>query len=122
MLATSFPLETLADVKGVARVSALRWSIETGFETMKAWGLGRFMVRSWTAIDRLLWAVALALAYARLVLALHEGPLAILREQAMTLLRRLAVLGRHLTPGKLAEAIGLDYARHRRAWCSVWLT
>jgi hypothetical protein len=24
--------------------------------------------------------------------------------------------------GKLAEAIGLDYHRHRRAWVSVWCT
>jgi hypothetical protein len=48
--------------------------------------------------------------------------LAILREQAVTLLKRLAVLGRRLTVGKLAEAIGLDFARHRRAWASAWLT
>ena len=78
------------------------------------------MVRAWPAIDRLLWVVALA--YALLVVALHEGPLTRLHEQARALLRHLAVLGRHLTPGKLAEALGLDYARHRRAWCAVWLT
>ncbi len=120
VLATTLPVQTLADARGVAWVYAQRWGIETAFETLKAWGLGRFMVRAWLAIDRLLWAVALA--YALLVVALHEGPLTILREQAITLLRHLAVLGRHLTPGKLAEAIGLDYARHRRAWCSVWLS
>ena len=57
-----------------------------------------------------------AIASALLVVAIRDGPLAILREQAVTLLKRVAVLGRHLTVGKLAEAIGLDHARHRRAW------
>ena len=78
------------------------------------------MVRKWQAIDRLLWLVAVA--YALLVVAVRDGPLAILREQAVVLLKRLAVPGRRLTVGKLAEAIGLDYVRHRRAWRSTWLT
>jgi hypothetical protein len=120
VLATTLPVDTLADVKGVVRVYSLRWAIETGFETMKAWGLGRFMVRRWQAIDRLLWLVAVA--YALLVVATRDGPLAIFRDQASRLLKRLAVLGRRLTVGKLAEAIGLDYQRHRRAWASVWVT
>ena len=38
----------------------------------------------------------------------RDGPLSILREQAATLLKHLAVLGRRLTVGKQAEAIGLD--------------
>ena len=120
VLATTLPVATRADATGVARVYAWRWAIETGFETMKASGLGRFMVRAWRAIDRLLWVVAVA--YALLVVALRAPPLAILREQAAALLKRLAVLGRRLTVGKLAEAIGLDYARHHRAWTTVWLT
>jgi hypothetical protein len=120
VLATTLPVATLADVRGVVRVYSWRWAIETAFETMKAWGLGRFMVRSWQAIDRLLWLVAVA--YALLVVAARDGPLAILREQAVALLKRLAVPGRRLTVGKLAEAIGLDYQRHRRAWCTAWLT
>jgi len=120
VLATTLPIATLADVKGVARVYSWRWSIETGFETLKAWGLGRFMVRKWQAVDRLLWLVAVA--YALLVVAARDGPLALLREQAVARLKRLAVLGRRLTVGKLAEAIGLDFHRHRRAWASIWLT
>jgi hypothetical protein len=119
VLATTLPVDTLAAAKGVVSVYALRWAIETAFETMKAWGLGRFMVRRWQAIDRLLWLVAVA--YALLVVAARDGPLAILREQAVALLKRLAALGRRLTVGKLAEAIGLDYQRHRRAWATVWL-
>ena len=35
--------------------------------------------------------------------------------QTIMLLKRLAVLGRRLTVGKLAAAIGLDFTRHRRA-------
>jgi hypothetical protein len=78
------------------------------------------MVRSWPGIDRLLWAVALA--YALLVLALHHGPLAVLRDQAAALLTWLTVLGRRLTVGKLAEAIGLDDRQHHHAWASTWVT
>jgi hypothetical protein len=40
----------------------------------------------------------------------------------LLLFKRLAVLGRNLTVGKSAEAISLDYQRHRRAWTTVWLT
>ncbi len=118
--APTLPVATLADVQGVVRVDAVRWAIGTGFETRKAWGLGRFMLRPWQAIDRLLWLVAVADAL--LVAAARDGPLVILREQAVALLKRLAVLGRRLTVGKLAEAIGLDFHRHRRAWTTVWLT
>jgi hypothetical protein len=120
VLATTLPIDTLADVTGVVRVYSWRWAVETGFETLKGWGLGRFMVRTWQAIDRLLWLVAVA--YALLVVAARAGPLALLREQAVALLKRLAVLGRRLTVGKLAEAIGLDYGRHRRAWATAWST
>ena len=87
---------------------------------MKGWGLGRFRVRKGQAIDRLLRTVAVADAL--LVVALRATPLPIPREQASALLKRLAVLGRRLTVGKLAEAIGLDHARHRRAWTSARLT
>jgi hypothetical protein len=119
VLATTLPAATLAECRGVAWVYSQRWSVETAFETMKAWGLERFMVRSWQAIDRLLWIVALA--YALIVLALHDQRLGRLREQARRLLWYCSVLGRYLTPGKLVEALGLDYARHRRAWTAVWL-
>jgi len=120
VLATTLPVERLADVKGVVRVYSWRWSIETAFETMKAWGLGRFMVRSWQAIDRLLWLVAVA--YALLVVAARAGPLTILRAQVIMLLKRLATPSRLFTVGKFAEAIGLDFQHHRRAWATAWRT
>jgi hypothetical protein len=119
VLTTSLPAGTLAECRGVAWVSSQRWAIETAFETMKAWGLERFMVRAWGAIDRLLWIVALA--YALIVLALHDRRLTRLCQQACALLWQPTVLGRRLTPGKLAEALGLDFLRHRRAWTAVWL-
>ena len=119
VLATTLPVDTPAQARAVVRLYAQRWAIETGFETMHAWGQDAFMVRSWTAIDRLLWV--LALAYALLVLALVLRPFRRLREQATALLHRLSVVGDHLTVGKLAEAIGLDYQRHYRAWSHVWL-
>jgi hypothetical protein len=119
VLATTLPIETLADARGVARVYSMRWAIETAFETMHSWGQERFMVRSFEAIDRLLWIVALA--HALLLLALRDGRLGSFRNQAVRLLRHQTVLGRRLTVGKLAEAIGLDFSRHKRAWAYAWL-
>jgi hypothetical protein len=71
------------------------------------------MVRTWTAVDRLLWAVALTCTL--LVLALHKLTFTLPHDQASTLLTLLAVLGRRLTVGKLTAAIGLDYMRHHHA-------
>ena len=102
----------------MAAVYAQRWSIEASFQTMKAWGLGRFMVREWTAIDRLLWIVMLA--FALLVFVRQAPPFRRLRAGAIGLLTQLAVLGRQLTVGKLAEALSLDFAQHPRSWLSLW--
>ena len=57
-----------------------------------------------------------------IVLALHAGPLTLLHEQATALLSWLSVCSRRLTVGKLAEAMGLDYAHHPRAWTHRWRT
>ena len=119
VLATTLPAATLREATGVGRVYAQRWSVETGFEVLKGWGLGRFMVREWEAIDRVLWIVALA--YTVLLLALRDGTLGGLRTQARALLRQQSVLGHHLTVGKFAEAISLDLTHHYRAWRSAWL-
>jgi len=86
---------------------------------MHAWGQERFMVRTWVAIDRLLWIPAIA--YALLLLVLHHPKLHRSRAQAEALLRLLSVVGQRLTIGKLAEAIRLDWIRHDRAWTSGWL-
>jgi hypothetical protein len=119
VVATTLPVDTVAQARALVRLYAQRWAIETGFETMHAWGQDRFMVRSWTAIDRLLWVVAVA--YALVVLALHDRTVRCFRQHAEAVLKQLSVLGNHLTAGKLAEAIGLDFARHSRAWLSAWL-
>ncbi len=103
------------------RLYAQRWAIETGFATMHAWGRDAFMVRQWTAIDRLLWVLALAYALLVLALTLTARSFACLRAQALAVLTRLSVVGDHLTVGKLAEAVGLDYQRHQRAWSHIWL-
>jgi hypothetical protein len=118
LVATTLPLKTLADAKGIAWVYAQRWAVETAFQTMHAWGQDRFMVRDWQAIDRLLWIVGLA--YALMVLALQDSTLARFRDQAIAVLTKASVVGRRLTVGKLGEAIGLDYAKHPTAWASVW--
>jgi Transposase DDE domain len=119
VVATTLPVDTVAQVRAIVRLYAQRWAIETGFETMHAWGQDAFMVRRWTAIDRLLWVVAVA--YALVVLALYQRTLRAVRRQALAVLKALSVVGDHLTVGKLAEAIGLDYQQHRRAWIAAWL-
>jgi hypothetical protein len=119
VLATTLPVDTVAQARAIVRLYAQRWAIETGFETMHAWGQEAFMVRRWMAIERLLWV--LAVAYALVVLALYQRTLRAVRRQAMAVLKALSVVGDHLTVGKLAEAIGLDYQQHRRAWLAAWL-
>jgi hypothetical protein len=118
VLATTLPVASRAAAAGIVGVYAQRWAIEAAFETMKSWGLGRFMVRSWTAIDRLLWTVAVA--YALGVLAAVLGACGWLRRQVAALLAEQGALGRRLTPGKIAEAIALDFPRHARAWAHAW--
>ncbi len=120
VLATNLPVPTLVEARAVAKIYSLRWAVECGFETMKSWGLEAFMVRSWQAIDRLLRVVAIA--YTLMVLAVYNSALRALRRQATALLKCEGVLGRRLTPGKLAEAVRLDHSRHHRAWTSVWLS
>ncbi|MBI4491176.1 MAG: hypothetical protein HY690_00060 [Chloroflexi bacterium] len=75
------------------------------------------MVRDGQAIDRLLWIVLLASAL--LVLLRRPPAFARLRAQASAMLRTWTVLGRRLTVSKLAEALSLDFDRHRRAWLSL---
>ncbi len=118
MVATTLPVGTVTEAQGVVNIDAQRWAIEAGFEALKAWGLGRFMVRQWQAIDRLLWIVAVA--YALTTGALYLPRLATLRQQAVQCLRQWGVCGRGLSVGKLAEAIAVDVQHHRRAWCTVW--
>jgi len=63
----------------------------------------------------------LALAYALVVRAVDDRTLRRFRDHAITLLKQVSVVGDTLTVGKLAEAISLDYQRHRRAWTAAWL-
>jgi hypothetical protein len=118
VLATTLPVDTIAQARALVRLYAQRWASETGFETMHAWGQEAFMVRRWTAIDRLLWVLAVACAL--LVLALYQRTLRAVRRQATAVLKAFSVVGDHLTVGKLAEAIGLDDHEHRRAWIAAW--
>lgn len=53
----AFPAMTDSQKRGAQFV--VRNPEETAFETMHGWGKDRFMVRSFDAIDRLLWIVAL---------------------------------------------------------------
>jgi hypothetical protein len=119
VLATPARVSTRAGVTGVVRAYEWRRTIGTTFGVTQAWGLGRFVARSWPAID-VRWLVAVA--YVLLLVAARAGLLAVFRDQAIALLKRLAVVGGRLAVGTLAEAIGLDYQRHRRAWTTVRLT
>lgn len=119
VLATPFWVQTRGDAQGIAHIYSQRWAIETGFETMKAWGLEQFMVRQWEAIERLLWIVTLA--YVLATLALYQAALTRFREQAMALLRQWGAVKRWLTVGKVAEAVGYDFHHHQRAWSRIWL-
>ncbi|MDA8220011.1 MAG: hypothetical protein M0Z94_20610 [Dehalococcoidales bacterium] len=57
----------------------------------------------------MLWLMALA--YTLVVLALQHSELEAFPGQAVAVLKRLSMLGRCLTVGKLAEAISLDFSK-----------
>ena len=118
-MASAVPGQTRGAAWRVAWLYVRRRPIATGFEPLKALGLDCFMGRDWQAISRLLWIAPIA--YTLLLLALHAPRLARLRRQAGALLRQQSVVGADLTVGKLAEALGLDFAGQRRAWAAVWL-
>jgi len=120
ILATSLPVDRLWQVKAVVKIYEYRWAIETTFENMKRdLHLDEFMVREWVAIERLLWAGAMA--YTLLVvlrLQAHEESRRFL-EEVLRLLREQAVMGQDLTVGKLREAIALDYTHHPAQWLAA---
>ena len=118
VVATNLPVRTAAEAQKVVSIYAQRWAVESGFETMKGWGLEKFMVRQWEAIDRLLWLVGVA--YALATVALYSAKLERLRAEAVAVLRVWGVVGRRLTAGKLAEALAVDVQQHRRAVLSAW--
>ncbi|NLD74321.1 MAG: hypothetical protein GX649_16590, partial [Chloroflexi bacterium] len=83
-------------------------------EVREVLGLGRFMVRAWRAIERLLWMVAAA--YPLLLVVQGDRRFRGFRQTCRTLLGRMSVIGRRLTPGKIAEALSLDYLLHPQGW------
>ncbi len=85
---------------------------------MKGWGLEKFMVRQWEAINRLLWLVGVV--YALATVALCVAKLERLRVEAVAVLKVWGVVGRRLTAGKLAEALAVDFQHHRRAVVNLW--
>jgi len=104
-------------VRAVVKLYEHRWAIETTFPNLKReLHLDEFMVRDWTAIERLLWAGAMAYT---LWLLLHwqtseQGRCFL--DEALTPLRQRAVMGRQLTVGKIREALALDYTAHPDNW------
>lgn len=120
LLVTNLPVRGVEEARGAINVYERRWGIETTLETLKAWGLEKFMVRRWQAIGWLCSLLALAYCVSLLALYLAKGKkLGPLLRQIGRLLRQLSVLGRRLTVGKLREAMGLDYQYHRRSWKSL---
>jgi hypothetical protein len=118
VIATNLPVRSVAEAQKVASIYGQRWAIESGFEVMKSWGLEKFMVRQWEAIDGLLWLVGGA--YALMVVALSEAKLERLRAEAVAVLKVWGALGRRLSAGKLAEALAVDFQHHRRAVVNTW--
>lgn len=117
ILATTLQATSWAQAQGIVRVYERRWGIEVSLETLKGWGLERFMVRSWRAIERALWL--LTLVYVIVLAALYLGKVGKLRaflREVKQILRRFSVLGKRLTAGKLREALGIDYALNGRDW------
>ncbi len=117
ILATSLPVETLEEVRAVVRMYEYRWAIETMFEALKRdWHIDEFMVRHWRAIERLLWAGAMAYMVLLLLLLDVQEESRQFLEEVRQFWRRRAVMGKDLGAGKLREALALDRADHFEDW------
>ena len=104
-------MDTVAQVRAIVRLYAQRWALETGFETMHAWGRNAFMVRRWIAIERLLWV--LAVAYVLVVLALYQRTLRAVRRQATAVLKAFSDRGRDFDDRvRLASTLGSKVDTH----------
>ncbi len=120
ILATTLPVRNLVDAQDILRLYEKRWAIEIGFQQLKgSFGLEKFMVRAWTAVERMLNLVALA--YLVLLLLMHhDGPEAQeLLAQARQLLAQVSVWKQVLTVGKLHEALSLAFQEGRNAWLAT---
>ncbi len=119
ILGTTLAVLTLADARAIIQVYEKRWTIETAFERLKgAFGLERFMVRQWRAVERLLNLVAMAFAVMLLLLQSAQKNVQVLLPQAVRVLQQRAAF-KALTVGKLREAMALDFEEHREAWYAL---
>ncbi len=120
ILATSLPVKTLSQVQEVVNLYDYRWAIETTFENMKRdLHIDEFMVRHWQAIERLLWIGAMAYILLELWLIEARDRSRRLLADLMAFLRRCVIMGKKLSPGKLREAISLDFRDHFDLWLSA---
>ncbi len=119
LLGTTLDVSTLQDACAIIQVYEKRWTVETAFETLKgAFGLEKFMVRQWQAIDRLLNLVAVAFALLLLLMQGIQKNAQVLLAQAVRVLKQQAAFKR-LTVGKLREALALDFEQYREAWYAL---
>ncbi len=119
ILGTTLEVTTLAEAHAILQLYEKRWVIETAFETLKgAFGLEKFMVRQWQAIERLLNLVALAFAALLLLMQGIQKNVQVLLVQAVRVLKQWAAF-KDLTVGKLREAMAIDFKEHREAWYAL---
>jgi hypothetical protein len=116
ILGTTLSAATIQEARAIIRLYEERWVIETSFETMKgAFGLEKFMVRKWQAIERMLNVVAMAFMVLLVLKQSTQKNVQRLLAQAVRVLRRWAAF-KMLTVGKLREAIAIDFDENREAW------
>jgi hypothetical protein len=120
ILATTLEVSTLVQARTVLRLYAKRWAIETGFQQLKGrFGLEKFMVRAWQAVERVLNLVAMAYMTLLLLLICSGSDVREMLAQAKQLLAQVSVWKKVLTIGKLQEAIALDFQEHHDDWLST---
>lgn len=119
ILGTTLEVPTLAEARAVIQVYEKRWTIETAFETLKgAFGLERFMVRQWQAVERLLDLLSMAFAVLLLLMQGAQKNVQVLLAQAIRVLKQRAAF-KAFTVGKLREAMVLDFEEHREDWYAL---
>ncbi len=120
ILATTLPVRNLLEAQDMLHLYEKRRAIEIGFQQLKGtFGLEKFMVQRWSAVERLLDLVVPA--YMILLLLMRDDRPAVQEflVQARQLLAQQSVWKEVLTVGKLHEALSLSFQEDRSAWLAT---
>jgi hypothetical protein len=117
-LATSLPIDTLAEAAMVVRLYSTRWAIETFFFQLKqSLGAGGFRVfGSWRTMDRLLAVAHMAMLALQLLYLTTRKRHRAFWDSAIEVLARWSIRPANMRLTQFLEALAMDFLQQRYRW------